>query len=299
MTTYITQTRGLIGSSVLQKQSRLVRAARQQGILPFSLYYYPVDADSAGELSARQDGILSGVSFGDDIIVQLPTMLGDRYEQALLDKIANFQQASASKLVIAVTSLPTPSDLAQQVQFFNRADVLLVPSVEAGTFLQEHGLRVSRLAYLNVWDQKSDVVLTSPQFRRQLVTLDSSLADQTAGLWVRPSVTAAYDLNAAGGYALLWPSTNNDSGIAAAQVLASGLPVLVNRASYLARIVERAGMGIAFADLAAVTAYLARSNAEDYQALVENAGRLSAFVRAGGFTSHAISQAVADINRLK
>lgn len=31
MTTYITQTRGLIGSSVLQKQSRLVRAARQQG----------------------------------------------------------------------------------------------------------------------------------------------------------------------------------------------------------------------------------------------------------------------------
>lgn len=76
MATYITQTRGLIDQTVLPKQDRLVQAARHQGILPLSLYYYPVTADTAGELSARQDGILSGVAFGDDIIVQLPTMLG-------------------------------------------------------------------------------------------------------------------------------------------------------------------------------------------------------------------------------
>lgn len=302
MATYITQTQGLIGSPILQKQARLLRAARQQGILPLSLYYYPVETDSDGELSARQDGILSGVSFGDDVIVQLPTLLGGKYEQAFLDKIADFCQASASKLIIAISALPDPAkpkELAQEIQLYNRADVLLVPSVEAGTFLHEHGLRVSRLVYLDVWDREVALNLDSPTFNRQLVTLDAALADRVAGKWVRPSATAVYDLHTAGGFALLWPATKYDSDIAEAQVLASGLPVVVNQKSYLARIVEREGMGLAVPDLATAAAYGAMVTEGNYHQLAANAGRFSAFVRSGGFTSHAISQAVASVNQLK
>lgn len=298
MATYITQTKGLAGSPTLHKQEYLVTAARRQGILPLSLYYYPVDADSSGELSARQDGILSGVSFGDDIIVQLPTMLGRKYEQTLLDKIGSFR----GKLIIALSSLPASmetAELAADIQLYNRADVLIVPSVEAGTFLREHGLQVARLVYLNVWDQSCALSLARPTFKRQIATTDASLAKQLAGQWVRPSVTTAYDLHAAGGFALLWLAPKYDSEVVTGQVLASGLPILVNRSSYLARIVERAGIGETFADLAAVSAYVDQCTKTDYHALAANAGWFSAFLREGGFTSHAISQAVAFANQLK
>lgn len=302
MAIYITQTKGLIGSSTLQKQKYLVHAARQQGILPLSLYYYPVDGDSLGELSARQDGILSGVSFGDDIIVQLPTMLGRKYEQSLLDKVNSFRSVSTSKLIIVVSELPAPDNfknIDKDIKLYNQADVLIVPSVEAGTFLREHGLQVSRLAYLDIWDRNIDLALDCSTFKRTIVTPNEKLAKNIGGEWVQPTSTLVYDLHAAGGYGLLWPVTKYDSGILEGRILASGLPILVNNSSYLARIVERAGIGIAFNDLATVADYVNNSSLEDYQTLANNAGRFSAFIREGGFTSYAISQAVTQINQLK
>lgn len=302
MAIYITQTKGLIGSPILQRQEYLVNAARQQGILPLSLYYYPVDGDSLGELSARQDGILSGVSFGDDIIVQLPTLLGEKYELSLINKVNSFRSASTSKLIIVVSQLPTldkSEEVAENIKLYNQADVLIVPSVESGTFLREHGLQVSRLVYLDIWDRNINLALDRSTFKRKIVTPNENLAKKITGEWVRPTSTLVYDLHMAGGYGLLWPSTKYESGILEERILASGLPIIVNNESYLARLVERAGMGISFNDLMTVTDYVKHSSPEDYQTLAANAGRFSAFLREGGFTSHAISQAVAQINQLK
>lgn len=224
---------------------------------------------------------------------------GERYEQSLLNKLNNFRQVSNSKLIMVVTTLPAAATMAAAIEQYNQADVLIVPSVAAGTRLLAQGLQVSRLGYLNVWDHELELSLPTPSFKRQLVTLDPALAEQVPAQVVAPGPTAVYDLNGAGGFGLIWPATKDESDLTAAAVLASGLPVIVQQDSYLAELIARAGMGVAVADLAAATAYLRQAAAADYQVMAQRAGRFSALVRAGGFTSQTISQALADVSQLK
>lgn len=321
MANYITNTCGLIGSEPINKQGTLTKQARSQGILPLSLYYYPVNSDSTDQLSSRLDGILSGISFGDNIILQLPTMLGDQYDQALLSKINIFRQSSDSKLILAVHSVESDRSRVSELvkNYYNRADVLILPSVHYGNYLQEMGLTVRQLVYLTVYDQfGDDIIYPVPMMTNHIVTDTDSSQIVTSMEQNGYSVTNVANsklsmleervlINHSGGWGIIWPTNDQERFNLKMtptrffnQLMLSGLPVIVQHDNALARLVSNHNLGIVVEGLSDAMAAIKNMTDQEYQNKVKSVHAISRLLANGVFTNQALSDALllADLTKL-
>lgn len=313
MANYITRTCGLVGSDVITKQGRMVKQAQKLGILPMSLYYYPVDSDDDGQLNSRLDGVLSGFSFGDNLILQLPTMLGDRYEHALMDKINVFRQSSTSKLVIAIHDVTTDRERTQQLinDYYNQADALIVPSVHYGHYLQELGLDRPTLIYLRVYDQVSDFRATTvPPFNSTIQLLDSNriVEESTRQLGLLVSIHGEAQLadsekqlaiHQQGGWGVIWPQDAAEEwqqrmspALEFLQLMLAGVPVVVKDGSALARLVRNHHLGIVADKLEDGLTRVQQASATDYQKMGQAVQTISRGLASGELTAQALNSAV-------
>lgn len=241
-------------------------------------------------------------------------MLGDRYEDALFGKLAAFRQLGGSKLVIALVSLPNFADdqaTARVINRYNQADVLIVPNVTIGTLLRDHGLTVAHLVYLNLWDWPQGLPISSLPAFHQWVSLPSDQGDlataaQQAGLPVKKlsggqnGFDQSYFLHTAGGYGLIWsPGVMVVPDLGATTIMASGLPILINSDHPLAELVTTTGSGLTCDTLEDTAAQVRSLPAKRYQRLATRAAQLAAYIRRGGFTTHALTQVQTMLEELR
>ncbi len=312
MANYITNTCGLFGSDVITKQARLVKQAIRLGVLPLSLYYYPVETDSAEQLSSRLDGILSGFSFGDNLILQMPTMLGERYEHALMEKINVFRQSSNSKLIIAINDVN--ADRNQTVKlindYYNQADSLIVPSAHYGQYLQQLGLENANLFYLRVYDQEStqfNMPPVKPNPQLSLLTTNSTVeqAARDLGLSVNgfsedqiTPLEQRAKLNQQGGWGIIWPQNDAEEftqqmspTLEFNQLILAGLPVIVKAGSAVARLVKNHHLGIVSDQLPTALQKIQDLEPAEYEKIQFAVHQLGTLVAKGTFTDQCLMNA--------
>ena len=306
MSVYITITRGIFGGSIPEKQIRFVNQAAKLGIQQLPLYYYPVASDSDGELSSRLDGILSGFSYNDDIILQMPTLLNEKYDQMLLDKINIFRNESQSKLIMVVHDIEQDSDIIEEkiTNYYNQADVLVLPSASYGFYLQEHGLKVNKLVYFQLYDQRTDS-LPTPPFTSQVNFLSSSQVNLELYLdnikvnhWGNSEhalESIPYYMNQAGGFGVIIPTESELFAqkmvppINTFQYLSANLPIITITGTELAHFITHFNLGMTINDLSEIGKRISQVNIDSYQAMALNIQKI---VQAGGFIREALMQAV-------
>lgn len=309
MANYITNTKGLIGSPVIQRQSILTQQATKLGILPLSIYYYPVNSDSDGELSSRLDGILSGLSFDDNVILQLPTMLGDRYEQELIQKINIFRQSSATKLIIAIHDVIMDKDKLTRMikRYYNQADALILPSVHYGNYLQSLGLIVRQLIYLSDYDKDSDLIFKDyPGNSRNLYLLSANEVVQKKAQDERLTIINYSDadlsllekqneMHQQGGIGIIWPNDDKQEFIQKMlpsqelnQFCLAGIPVIVKEGSALSRLVRNHNLGIVSEDLTQAVKTVKKLRSDEYDEMLANVRAITKLIGKGIFASRAL-----------
>jgi len=116
---------------LVQKQHNFTSIARSLGFLEMGLFSYPVETDTANELSKRLDGVIAALEPNDFVFVQLPTTNGIQYEQRLINKIKAYRNAKIA-LILHDTQIlydTTEHDLQEKyVSLFHQADAIIAPS---------------------------------------------------------------------------------------------------------------------------------------------------------------------------
>lgn len=325
MSTYITRTNGAYGPMPLSKQATNTQILKKFGVQPISFYYQQNDSESDESLSARLDGILAGLSFGDNLVLQLPTFMGFRFVNQLLDKFEVYRQNSDSKLILYICDdllydpqLKAGSDW---IKLLNRGDVLVVNSPETAQHLADLGVSRHKYSFFKICDVLTDAIdQFEPRFSAQLNVINGSnevvskLAK--AGFVVNAfggDVTATDDIKVTnigmadhslpyrlarnGGWVVIWPGSPADQFCTAypfSLALSAGLPVVVKSGTIEARWAKKYGLGLVVDSEEEAVHQISRIEENTYlkyQVAARQIGKLSS---TGWFTEHAIESATWD-----
>ena len=72
---------------LVQRQHKFADAGRSLGFFEMGIFAYPVETDTASELSKRLDGVIAALEPEDVVIMQLPTRNGLQYEVLNLERM--------------------------------------------------------------------------------------------------------------------------------------------------------------------------------------------------------------------
>ena len=97
---------------LVQRQHKFADAGRSLGFFEMGIFAYPVETDTASELSKRLDGVIAALEPEDVVIMQLPTRNGLQYEKLLIGKIRSYKN---TKIVLLVHE-PIFSQLSYEVK---------------------------------------------------------------------------------------------------------------------------------------------------------------------------------------
>ena len=82
---------------LVKNQHRVAEAGLSLGYREMGVFSFPVETDSAGELSKRLDGIIAALEAEDVVFLQLPTRNGIGYERLLAQKCKAYRN---TKLIL-------------------------------------------------------------------------------------------------------------------------------------------------------------------------------------------------------
>ena len=174
MNVYITKINGLPAQDTSQYVQRMTaEIGHQLGFREMGLYHYNRAGESNESLNARLDGIISGIVWGNDIVIcQFPTGNGFKYEWELVKRLRMYQ----SRVIIFIHNVGNVVQkdnrvtLEETIRLYNQAEVLIIPSLEMRQFLLDNGIKKDmKFVILEMWDFITDSNFYSfPQFRKEI-----------------------------------------------------------------------------------------------------------------------------------
>lgn len=139
MSIYITKVCGL-GGIAGKGQQLVANEAKKLGIEEIRIPYYDYFSESREELSKRIDGILTGVSENDTVILQSPTWNYPNFESALIGHLKSIDNLQLVIFVHDIRAMMFPIEAESMpfyVELFNIADSLIVPSENMAQYLKK------------------------------------------------------------------------------------------------------------------------------------------------------------------
>ena len=312
MTVYITNMHGQMRNSTAQiAQNMAAQFADEIGIRELGYYFYDASAEPAGELSARLDGILSSLTVDDIVILQEPTWMEMQWQQRLVDKINAYRQEYRVKLImfvhdVAPLMFDNPARVPEWIDFYNQADVLILPMPQMKQELDKWGLKVKKIVYQQAWDALTVDQLTGESPYRTVLNFAGSpskftfvndwhekvplevFADPTAPLdnpQVRFQGYVANEhliecLHQNGGFGLLWEASPTvyeymklNVNFKFGSYLAAGLPIVIHRGIAQADLVEKYHLGKVVDSLAEASEWVQSVTEEQYRQLADHVYR--------------------------
>ena len=145
-----------------RKHDIVAQAAKKLDYDEVSLFKFDDTYDSDEELHVRMQGITAAVSRDSIVIFQYPSMVSARYDSFVMEHLKNTCGAKSAVFVEDLGSRIAPLDykqLSDEIDLFNKADLLIVQSREMNLYLKENGLKEMPVLYQRVWDYPYDLCL--------------------------------------------------------------------------------------------------------------------------------------------
>ena len=334
MKVHITNLYG-IGGTAGQAQHMIADIAKKNlNFNELGIYRYPVESDTTEMLRTRMDGIVASVSPGDIVILQLPTWNGIDFDEAF---VTHLDAYNGLKKVFFLHDIPPLmfegglEKLERRIAFYNRADLIILPSQNMADFLYSRGLTVSKVVIQRMWDSMVNPDRKEkPRFRKRVNFATDVVHNSMAFVlnWnsktVELAVTAepgeyiwAKDRNIhmlgwfnsedflvnilrqSGGFGLLWRDDpvwieymKLNACYKLGTYLSAGLPVIVHKSIPEADTVRRKNLGMTVDSLEEAVSWIEHMTEEEYNCMAQAADTFGELVRDGYFAKKLLTDAV-------
>ena len=320
-------------STALKAQNRTADIARER--LKFNelgIYCYDIRADSPEMLLTRLDGIIASVSQGDIVIFQYPTWNDIKFDKALIRRLSGYRGLKKIFFVHDVISLMfenNRSRLKEHSDFFNQADLLILPSQGMADFLRAEGLTVGKTVIQKMWDFPVEIDRTNPPKFRKIVNfagnpdlpkfefvkywnydtvelkVTTEQSDWAKGRnitfsgWHNSDISLLEILRKSGGFGLLWTGSTYwkeymkiNANYKLSAYLAAGIPVIVNNNLAEKDIIISKNLGLAVDSLDEAVKRIEYMSESQYNEMASNVNIFSSLLRDGYFTRKCLTDAV-------
>lgn len=126
---------------LVKNQHRVAEAGLSLGYREMGVFSFPVEMDSAGELSKRLDGIIAALEAEDVVFLQLPTRNGIGYERLLAQKCKAYRN---TKLILIFHDMQLLSETGgvreEYLSLCKMADAVVIPDAQDSERLRAEGL---------------------------------------------------------------------------------------------------------------------------------------------------------------
>lgn len=298
------------------------------------IFRYPMDSDTSEMFRTRMDGIVASVNFGDTVIFQWPVWNGIEFEEAIDAHLSAYGGLKKIFFIHDVPPLMFESDLNElerYIAFYNRADLIILPSQNMADFLRARGLTVEKVVIQRMWDSVVDIEgMERPRFRRRVnfaadvINYSRPFVLNWSSHTVELAVTAepgeyswAQDRNIhmigwynnenllvnalrkSGGFGLLWHDDpvwieymKLNATCKLGTYLAAGLPVVVRSSIPEADTIRRKNLGLTVDSLEEAVSRIESMTEEEYNRMAEAADVFGELIRAGYFSKKILTDAV-------
>lgn len=334
MKVHITNLYGISGTAGKAQQMATDIARKDLNYHELGIYRYPMHSDTPDMLRTRLDGIIASVSPGDIVIFQLPTWNGLAFDEAFAAHLSGYR---GLKKVFFIHDVPPLMDqrvwkeLDQYIAFYNKADLIILPSQSMADFLRARGLSVKKTVIQRMWDEPADVDAASgPPFRRRInfaadvVRIPRPFVQNWSSETVELAVTGSQEayqwakgrnlhflgwhhngnlltnvLRRSGGFGLLWhddPVWMNymkcNACCKLGTYLAAGLPVIVPDSIPEADTIRRKNLGLTVRTLDEAVDLVTHMTEEQYRRMAQDVDSFAGLIRGGYFTKKLLTDAV-------
>ena len=274
-----------------KKHDIVVQAAKKLDYDEVSLFKFNDTYDSDDELRVRMQGITAAVSRDSIVIFQYPSMVSARYDRFVMEHLKNTCGAKVAVFVEDLGSRIAPSDykqLSDEIDLFNKADLLIVQSTEMELFLKENGLEEMPVLYQRVWDYPYDFYLDELEIDKKVeqihdISMQHMLDLKKAGLAL--STTTDRENK----YGLMINPFETGFCICAC------IPMIVPEQTNIAEFVSRYGIGFVMSDGENIDDVLNRISDGDIAQAQEQEKKLAPAVADGMFTKLMLQEVVCRI----
>ena len=126
--------------TLVKKQHRVAEAGFSLGYREMGVFSFPVETDSAGELSKRLDGIIAALEAEDVVFLQLPTRNGIGYEKLLAQKCKAYRNTKLILILHDMQLLSEANDTQKEyLSLCNMADAVVVSGKQDRERLEAEG----------------------------------------------------------------------------------------------------------------------------------------------------------------
>lgn len=274
-----------------RKHDIVAQAAKKLDYDEVSLFKFDDTYDSDDELHVRIQGITAAVSRDSIVIFQYPSMVSARYDGFVMEHLKNICGAKVAVIVEDLGSRIAPSDykqLSDEINLFNKADLLIVQSTEMELYLKENGLKKMPVMYQRVWDYPYDFYLDEQEIDKKVeqihdISMQHMLDLKKAGL----ALTATTDRE--NKYGLMINPFETGFCICAC------IPMIVPEQTNIAEFVSRYGIGFVMSEDENTDDVLNRISDGDIAQAQEQEKKLAPAVADGMFTKLILQEVVCRI----
>lgn len=330
MTVHLTNLHGMAPSSVAQIAQNMVMQIAHDNLhfKECGIYFYDNSHEKAKERNARFDGIIASVGNKDTLIMQAPSWNGIAWDNAFIDHLGAYDL----KKIIFIEDVPplmfktdAPA-LPEYINYFNKADLLIVPSQNLYNYLRKNGLKEKPIVIQTMWDHLCRLNLQDKPKNSRFInfagnprkfTFVRDWASNTVKLNVygakasensNPHVNYLgwYEdddllkaLRRKGGFGLVWSEEpywrrymTMNASYKLSTYLAAGLPVIVNGDSPVKNIILQKHLGIVIDNINQAIQTIANISDFEYQVMQKSVDSFAELIRKGYFTKRALVEAV-------
>lgn len=334
MKVHITNLYGMGGTAARAQHMIADIAKRSLGYNELGIYRYPMSSDTSEMLRARMDGIVASVGYGDIVIFQVPTWNGIEFDEAFASHLNAYVGLKKIFFIHDIPPLMLKSglkELERYIEFYNRADLTILPSQKMADFLYSRGLTVKKVIIQRMWDSVVDIdKMCKPQFRKR-VNFAANVVHYSRPFvlnWnsntVELAVTAEPEeyiwakgknihflgwfnnenflvnaLRRSGGFGLLWHDDpvwieymKHNACCKLGTYLAAGLPVIVHSSIPEADTIRRKDLGLVIDSLEEAVSRIEHMTEEEYNQMAQAADTFGELIRDGYFAKKLLTDAV-------
>ena len=274
-----------------RKHDIVAQSAKKLDYDEVSLFKFNDTYDSDDELRVRMQGITAAVSRDSIVLFQYPSMVSARYDSFVMEHLKNTCGAKSAVFVEDLGSRIAPLDykqLSDEIDLFNKADLLIVQSTEMELFLKENGLKEMPVLYQRVWDYPYDFYLDELEIDKKVeqihdISMQHMLDLKKAGLVL--STTTDRENK----YGLMINPFETGFCICAC------IPMIVPEQTNIAEFVSRYGIGFVMSEDENTDDVLNRISDGDIAQAQEQEKKLAPAVSDGMFTKLMLQEVVCRI----